>query len=172
MKRVLVLVFIMSLLGCFYRTYDYYYASLENLDDARVITRKKLSVKDLTGNSIIPIEYTMDRQEYSLNFLIGDKIRRAHFKISVHGSGDTELGMKPKIDMTLSSKNGISCARYYLDDNNPTTMQFEWDSNCFDKDIRKAMLFDIVDVSGNVIASEHIPFVLVRDGKFRQIDAF
>lgn len=162
---------ITSLCGCFYVTHDYYYASLEDVEDARVVKREKLSVKDLKGNSMIPTEYTITRKGYALNFLIGDAVRRAHFTISVHGSENTELSMEPKIDMARSSKHGISCANYYLDSNDPSTMRFVWDSNCVEKNIRKAITFDVVDASGAVVASEVIPFVLISDGKFHTIDA-
>jgi len=50
-------------------------------------------------------------------------------------------------------------------------MLFEWNENCVDENIRKAMLFDVIDISGNVVAREDIPFVLVKDGQFGQIDA-
>ena len=50
-------------------------------------------------------------------------------------------------------------------------MDFGWSSSCLSNDIKKEISFEILDFQGNVIASEDIPFALIKDGKYTLLDA-
>jgi hypothetical protein len=171
MKTILILGMIMSLFGCAITTSDYYYASLENVDGVKVVSKRKLQLDKLTKNSKIPTEYLIRREEYLLKFLIGDKSYSPHFKVSVKGSGNAKFTLKPRRDIKTVSEEGIICSSYYLDKNNRSKMGFGWSTGCLSDDIKKEISFDVVDSSENIIASEDIPFVLVRDGKYTSLDA-
>lgn len=171
MKRLLCAGLIGTLFGCFYRSYDFYYASLGAYADAVIISRKRILAKDLTNNSVIPIEYQISRNEYVITFQIEDDNYFPHFLISVVGVGDKKLSIKPNIDLAIVSKDGVICPNYFLDSENASSVKFIWSYGCFSDDIQKVISFDLIDSSGTPVASEAIPFTVVRDGKFRAIDA-
>ena len=104
MKTVLILGMVMSLFGCAKTTSDYYYASLENVDGVKVVSKRKLQLDKLTKNSEIPTEYLIRREGYSLKFLIGDKSYFPHFKISVEGSGNANFTLKPRRNIKVFPK--------------------------------------------------------------------
>jgi hypothetical protein len=169
MKASLILSAILILSGCYSRTYDFYYISLEHDEAARVVAREKLSVKNLRNNSIIPVEYSISRDKYTIRFLIGNSYSPSA-RITVEALNNEKLRITPKRDMTALSQNGTLCALSFYTGQDPSTAQFIWGSSCHSNEIRKVIAFDVIDAFGNIIASEDIPFAVIHDGEFSAID--
>lgn len=161
----------MSLSGCAQTTSDYYYASLQDIDGVKVLSKRKLRLDKLTNNSEIPTDYALHREGYLLKFSIGDKSYSPHFMISVEGAGSASLTLKPRRNFDIVSEEGIICASYYLYGSNGANMGFGWSTGCLSEDIKKEISFDVADSSGAIIASEDIPFRLVNDGRYTLLDS-
>lgn len=170
MNRMLFLGIVMSLVGCAQTTSKYYYVSLESVEDVEILARAKLKLENLEKNSKIPTEYRFSRNKYSLTFLIGDKSYFPHLKIFVSGANGNSLALKPKRDVGIVSDDGNICASYYLNRETPSVMDFGWSISCVSENIRKEISFDIVDSSGQLVAHENIPFVVISEGEYTLLD--
>jgi hypothetical protein len=171
MKNFFFLVSILNLSGCAQVVSDYYYASLEAIPDIKIVSVGKVHLKNLEGNSEIPTGYELERAGYKLRFLVKSTSYYPHFQISVEGSNAADLVLRPNNDYRVTSSTGIACASYYFNGNSPSTLDFGWSSDCISDDIDRYISFDVVGISGELVAKESLPFQLKRDGKYRILDA-
>jgi hypothetical protein len=170
MNKLLWLGIIMSLMGCTQTTFKYYYVSLERVDGVEVVKQARLKLENLEKNSEIPTEYVLSRDRYTLKFLIGAKSYSPHLNISVNGF-DKTLTLKHRRDMKVVSEKGNICASYYLNNDDHSIMDFGWSIGCVSDDIKKLISFDVVDLSGVVVAKEDLPFTVEHNGEYTLLDA-
>ena len=156
--------------GCFYQTYDYYYISLKDSDNIKLVSKQKLKTRDLHSNSEIPVEYLANREQYSLRFKIGETSYSPHLSIGIERSEGIELTLHPRQDTGIKGKNGVVCQQFNPDKNNTDRIDFFWSRSCIDGNQVKSIPFDVIDRDNNVIAHEDIPFTLIKDGKVTVLD--
>lgn len=171
MKKIICLASVMSLFGCAQTTSDYYYASLEGISDIEITSVGKVRLENLKGNTEIPTSYSLKREGYNLRFFIGDNSYYPHFKIVVESSSSASLSLNPRRNKETVSKEGVICASYYTDNQNPSKLDFGWSSGCLEDDIPNLISFDVIDANGGVVAKENLPFKLKKDGKYTLLDA-
>lgn len=171
MKKIAYLVAVMSLFGCAQTTSDYYYASLEDVSGVEITSVGKVRLEKLKGNSEIPTSYALRRENYSLQFFVGDESYYPHFKISIESVSGEILSLKPRRNKNTVSEDGIICASYYLDSRDSSNIDFGWSSDCLPDNIPKYISFDVVDSGGRLVAQEDLPFKIKKDGKYTLLDA-
>lgn len=151
------------------RSYDYYFISLENLNEAEILKIETIDLEGLKVISPIPVEYEIKRNTYSLILTITEKSYFPNFDINVVGEGKCKLVHRR--DPEITGKMGEICASFEQDPRNPSNLFFSWSSTCRFDSIDKVISFDVFDENGNFLGSEDIPFILKKGGKYQLIDA-
>ena len=170
MRILLLLGITMLTSGCLYQTYDYYYISLKDSENIKLVSKQKIKISELHDNSEIPVEYLANREQYSLRFKIGDITFSPHLMISIEGPKGVKLSFNPRRDTSIKGKNGVVCQQFYPDKNNTDRINFVWSNSCIDSNLVKVISFDVIDKKNNIISHEDIPFTLIKDGKITLID--
>ena len=151
------------------RSYDYYYISLENLEEANILKQKTIDLEGLEMISPIPVEYEIERNTYTLILTIIEKSYFPNFEINVVGKGKCKLVHRR--DPNITGKMGEICASFEQDPRNPSILIFAWSPTCRFDSIDNVIPFDVFDENGLLLGSEDIPFILKKGGKYRVLDA-
>lgn len=169
-KKLFLITIIFPLIGgCVPRSYNYYYISLENLDEANVLKIETVDLEGLKASSPIPVEYEIKRKNYSLMLTVIERSYYPNFDINVVGEG--RLKLIHRRDPKIFGKMCEICASFEQDPKNPSNLFFAWSSNCREDSIDKVISFDVFGENGHLIGSEDIPFILKNNGKYRLIDS-
>ena len=168
-KLILITIIFPLIGGCIMRSYNYYYISLENLEEANILKIKTVDLEGLEASSPIPVEYEIKRNTYSLFLTIIEKSYFPNFDIDIVGEG--KLKLVHRRDPEITGKMGEICASFEQDPKNPSNLFFSWSATCRDDSIDNVITFDVFDENGRFLGSEDIPFILKKGGKYQLIDA-
>lgn len=170
-RYLLIYLLIISVSGCSYKSYDYYFISLNMIDGMEIIERRKIQLEHLKNNTIIPTRYFLSKDNYALDFYIGNDSYLPHLLIRLESSIYEDLTLEPVRDINILSPNGNICASFYPSEKEPKKIEFGWSSDCIIEGILKEISVKIISESAGVIGHQVIPFTLKKNGHYVLLDA-
>ena len=171
--KIVTLMIIPMLFSCTKRSYDFYFASLVLDENLTVTERKKLRLENLSGNSIVPFAHVLEKNDYIIRVEIVENSYTPSLRVFVKPS-ENELSLRliPKRNMSQKGKHGVVCSSFY-EHLGEDSIGFDmgWSVDCKRHIKDKAITFDVLTNTGELIETETIKFELFRDGKYWLVDA-
>ncbi|MBU2628297.1 MAG: hypothetical protein KKE61_06760 [Proteobacteria bacterium] len=164
---LLILFLLFTIVGCAPSFHRYEYISLESIDNINVIKRTKIKLKDLFLNKTIPVQYSLARNLYTLNFEIPSNTYATSLIISIKSN---KMGNNFSITDQDFRKN--PCASYQKNSVEAKKLEVAW-VECRKERRKKEpsiIEFKVFDKVGKLISEEVIPYKIKQNGFYYLID--
>lgn len=156
-----------SITGCIVYS-DFYYMSFEGQKDISVIEKRFLDVGRLTDNSVIPVQYKLIRDDYTLLLKINDGSYFPNITVDLISSKYANVSIVPIRDKLIKSYKGVTCTS--IESESGLSFSFLWSSDCISNE-DKFVKFNVINNDTDILFKESLSFDLVKDGKYYSIDA-
>jgi hypothetical protein len=154
-----------GLVACAEVEYPYRYISLEQVPGIRVDRTTKVTQEKLRGNSAMAVEYSLEREHYTLHFSVVQGSLHPALKVAIEGGN---YSVQFRRDMNVRAPDGTICASFY-----PATaasFDFGWAPECTDPGLPKVIDFEVRNGGGETVAQESIVFSLKENGVYSATD--
>ena len=173
MKWTIICLIVLPMLFAFNkRSDDFYYVSLVldiSVPDKKLslIKSKKLNLKTLSKNSIVPFSYLLETKDYNIRFEIIEESTFPSMRVFLKPTENhLDLKLRFKRNMNQKGKTGICSSFYEYEDKDALGFDMTWKVSCNEHIKDKTINFDVITSSGELIGTETIEFNLVKDGKY------
>lgn len=174
-RIVFAIACLLACAGCQYE-YDYKYISLEEIEGIRITSHGRLDRSDIVVDHDMPMRYELERKTYIVIFEI-DNYHWPNILVIAKSFNADSLVIEPiKIGGCGSFNNLID----YLRIDDMQAWRYEWTPslhrNCPVKGREshppdQVINFKVKNPKGEILGEERLPFTLIANGTYYEIDA-
>ena len=174
---VIIFTTLIFSVGCICKKFDYKYISLEQLNGIQIISHGKPEIPHLKSDNEMPVRYELAREKYVLIFEL-DKMN--HWpSIFVSAKSMSNVGHIIEA-VSVGDCGGFDDwgTQYTID--NLQALRYVWspafNRNCQvsgneDYPVQQIIGFVVKNKEGKILGEEKLPFTLIKNGTYYEIDA-
>jgi hypothetical protein len=162
LRILCVIILVLSSVGC--AVARYHYISLERYSEMKVESSDVPTLRNLHCASKMPIEYSLERKQYRLLFRPDLDSYLPEMLIVVQGADSRLLRMRQQPSRRARDDRLVPCGSFGPVEGKANALHFSWVTCKNAGAAERYLSFDVVAESGELVASEDIPFDLKSNG--------
>jgi hypothetical protein len=165
LRALCSVVVALSALGCSFSRYRY--ISLEGQPGVEIENYETPTLKRLYFSSKMPIQYSLDRKDYRLEFRTNLDSYLPEMWIAVRGHDGEQLRMLQRASRRGRRDRAVSCGSFGAVDNGaPNEIRFSWVTCAHAGRDERYISFDVTSEAGSFVGMEDVPFELKTNGYY------